>query len=106
MFEFNRTRSLGRAAPVLLALAAFPGTVAAESETDLPHLLILPEESEVALPGDRSGEDHGVKVNRGSGFPEPEPETEPNEDVEAVEAAEPDPAPPRRIIRRTRRYGY
>lgn len=92
--------------PVIFAAAfALAGTLAsiAAAESVEPRILSLPDRTEAVLPGASDGENYGILVRRGSGFPEPEPElvVEPAPE-EATEA----PAQTRRIIIRRDRYGY
>ncbi len=96
----------GWIATIVFALMSLPVSAAAEPEdTNHPRLLIFPEAPEADLPGDQTGRSYGVTVRRGSGFPEPVV-TESEDEPERVEEIEPEPDPPQRIIRRTRRYGY
>ncbi|MEP3848423.1 MAG: hypothetical protein ABJM43_24030 [Paracoccaceae bacterium] len=54
----------------------------AHAETAKPRVLTLPDRADATLPGNQTQARHGVKINRGSGFPEPvvkvvEPKLEP-----------------------------
>ena len=81
---------------LVLATVVMVSPVTAETESVEPRILTLSDTAGALLPGDQTGASHGVKVNRGSGFPEPviavvEPEGE---------AVEPAPEPRRRVVRR------
>ena len=89
-----------RLSVLVLATVAMVSPVTAETEAVEPRLLSLSDTADTVLPGDQTGTSHGVKVNRGSGFPEPviavvEPE---------AEAVEPAPRPRRRVVRRRSRW--
>ena len=89
-----------RLSVLVLATVAMVSPVTAETEAVEPRLLSLSDTADTVLPGDQTGTSHGVKVNRGSGFPEPvikvaEPKAEP---------VVPAPAPRRRIIRKRSRW--
>jgi len=84
----------------ILTVLVAANPVFAETEPAGPRLLILSQTDEATLPGALNGERHGVKVNRGSGFPEPVivqvQETE--------EVTKPAPVTPRRVVRRASRW--
>ena len=81
----------------VLTAALMVGPVIAETDTVEPQILILSQDADTALPGDPSGASHGVKVNRGSGFPERVISlVEPEEEV-----LEPAPQQRRRVVPRT-----
>ena len=92
-------KSLCIPAFVLTATLAI-SPVIAHAETEKPPVLTLSDRTDTALPGNQTQTRHGVKINRGSGFPKPvikvaEPEVEP---------VVPAPAPRRRIIRKRSRW--
>lgn len=89
-----------RLTPAFVLTALFAASpVLAETEPTGPKLLVLSQSDEAALPGALNGERHGVKVNRGSGFPEPVVV-----EVQEVEEAAPAPVRTRRVVRRASRW--
>ena len=84
---------------LILAATVMASPTLAETDPTGPRILTLSQTTTAILPGDVAGARHGVKVNRGSGFPEPVVV----ELQQIEETAEPAPAP-RRVLRRVPRW--
>ena len=78
--------------PAILLAAAFASSALAEA----PRIITLQGNSQATLPGAQDGARHGVKVFRGSGFPDPIV-------IEAPVQVEDVPAPVRKKAKKKKR---